>query len=480
MSRRANHRNPPSRRDPRPSSSHGPSPVQSADIAADSLDSVTHRTLGAREWARGVATAWDRFWFTPRLPHLLSVLRIFTGLMLLYSHVALATDLMAFIGPDAWINDHTARGLHDGAFGNSDWGRTYLWHLSNPLVLWLHHAVTIAVTACFAAGLLTRITAPLAWLLQVMLVHRLTGALFGLDQIATYSAMYLMLSPCGSWISVDAWIRKKLGQRVDDDRRMAWLFPAATPSVAANVATRLFQLHLCVIYLFGGLAKARGTSWWDGTALWYAAGNYEYQSLDMTWISKFPRIASSLTLVTLFWEISYAALVWPRLTRPIVIAIAVCVHAGIAIFLGMLTFGSMMIAANMIFVRPEWMLGLINRPTHEKTLGDPLLENDDWDNFKIDSDDMVWDDDELELEEDHAEKSSIELGESISDDFETRVAKLDRDERKLRAAAKKLRDKSTRIKGLETKYRERVSRLKEREARIKALIDRRRKPNGDV
>ncbi len=36
------------------------------------------------------------------------------------------------------------------------------------------------------------------------------------------------------------------------------LLPEAVPSVSANIATRLLQLHLCVIYLFGGLAKARG------------------------------------------------------------------------------------------------------------------------------------------------------------------------------------------------------------------------------
>ena len=96
--------------------------------------------------------------------------------------------------------------------------------------------------------------------------------------------------------------------------------------------------------------------------------HYEYQSLDMTWLSGYPRLFSAMTHVTLFWEVFYCALVWPRLTRPFVIAIAVAVHAGIALALGMITFGIMMIAANMIFISPEWvqqMLIRLRRPSQQ-------------------------------------------------------------------------------------------------------------------
>lgn len=304
-------------------------------------------------WAGETSDAWNLFWFCKRLPHTLAVLRVITGTMMLYSHLVLATDLFSFLGETAWIDNATARGLHDGAFGVSDWGRSYLWHLSNPLLLWMHHLLAIALTACFAAGFLTRVTAPAAWFLQLMYLHRMTGHLFGLDQIVTYAAMYLMLAPCGSLFSVDAWLRDRFDLRSSNKRWFRWLFPTAQATVMTNVATRLFQIHLCTIYFFGGIAKARGVSWWDGTALWYSAGNYEYQSLDLTWVADYPRIASALTQITLFWELSYAALVWPRLTRPVILAMAVAMHGGIAVFLGMITFGCMMIGANLIFVSPQ-------------------------------------------------------------------------------------------------------------------------------
>ena len=122
-----------------------------------------------------------------------------------------------------------------------------------------------------------------------------------------------------------------------------------------QVATRLAQIHLCVIYMFGGLWKARGEMWWDGTALWFAAVNYEYQSNDLTWIARYPVLFAALTHLTVFWETFYCALVWPRWTRPLVLLTAVMVHGGIALFLGMITFGVMMIVANGVFIVPETM-----------------------------------------------------------------------------------------------------------------------------
>ncbi len=302
-------------------------------------------------------SAWDAFWFAPRHIETLAVLRIVTGAMLLYTNLVLASDLSSFLGVDAWINNDTARALHDGRFGEPTAAWSYLWSVDSPALIAVHHVIVALVSASFMVGFLTRITGPLAWWFQLMIVHRLLGSLFGLDQILTYCVMYLAFTPCGAVFSVDAWLRRRVlgGLRNPTSKALAWLWPDDRPSVTANVATRLLQLHLCVIYLFGGLAKARGQMWWDGTALWYAVGNYEYQSWDATFIAAYPSLFTALTHVTFLWEIFYCALVWPRWTRPLTLVIAVGVHAGIGLGLGMATFGIMMIAANGIFISPEWI-----------------------------------------------------------------------------------------------------------------------------
>ncbi|MEM9365456.1 MAG: HTTM domain-containing protein [Planctomycetota bacterium] len=306
----------------------------------------------ARSWFIAGLKGWDRFLFAPSTSDTLAVLRVATGAMLLYSHLVLASDLMAFIGPDAWIDHATSRGLLGGTLGAPTAAATYLNTIESPTALWAHHVVTLVVTAMFMVGLLTRITAPLAVFLQLVLLHRLLGSLFGLDQIATYCAMYLAITPCGACLSIDAWIRERMPGR---SRWKAWLFPADVATSWATLGTRLLQLHLCVIYLFGGLAKARGQLWWDGTALWFAVSNRQYQSLDVTFLAGYPVVFTALTHLTLFWEVFYSALVWPRWTRPVVLLMAVAVHGGIAVAMGMITFGIMMITANGVFIRPDWI-----------------------------------------------------------------------------------------------------------------------------
>ncbi|MEZ6137272.1 MAG: HTTM domain-containing protein [Pirellulaceae bacterium] len=303
---------------------------------------------GSAGWLRSWAIAWDRFWFTPARPHTLALMRILCGAMLTYVHVIWASQLTDFMGPHAWLDSETVRSLHQ-----RDWGWSWLFYTDSRLILGLHQTVAIVAGLMMTAGVLTRIALPLSWWMTLMVCHRMTGALFGLDQIVVMLSMYLMWSHCGSVWSFDAWWAKRVRREgAQDNQRSSWWFPSDRASVSNNIATRLIQLHLCVIYLFGGLSKMRGEMWWDGSALWYTAVNYEYQSLDITWLGHFRILIAALTAATIFWETFYVALVWPKLTRPIALAMAVLVHGGIAVALGMITFGTIMIVANIAFISP--------------------------------------------------------------------------------------------------------------------------------
>ena len=309
------------------------------------------------------AKAWDQFWFEPILPHTLAAMRIATGAMLVYMHLVWGSDLLAFLGPDAWLTADVVRQIHQG---DSTW--SYLSYIKSPTVLWVHHAFTIAVAMCFTVGFATRVTSPLAWFLNLMYCHRLTGHLFGLDQVMMLLLMYLMIAPSGAVYSIDSLIRKN---RERLKKTAVWWLPGSQASSAAQVATRLMQLHLCVIYLFGGISKLRGELWWDGSALWYALVNWEYQSIDAVWLGHYPALLGALAHITIFWETFYCAAVWPRFLRPWTLALAVAVHGGIALGLGMITFGLMMIVVNMSFVSPvtiQWLVAKISqRSPSEKT-----------------------------------------------------------------------------------------------------------------
>ena len=55
---------------------------------------------------------------------------------------------------------------------------------------------------------------------------------------------------------------------------------------------------MCVIYFFAGARKLSGTTWWDGTAMWLSLANYEYQTIDMTWLAYWPLTVAFLTNLT--------------------------------------------------------------------------------------------------------------------------------------------------------------------------------------
>ncbi|MCC6507695.1 MAG: HTTM domain-containing protein [Pirellulaceae bacterium] len=316
-------------------------------------------------WLSETLAAWNRFWFTPSAPHTLAVIRIFCGAMLVYVHAIWLSQANDFFGPDAWIDATTARELHE-----FDYIASYLMFVSNPWLISLHQLLAMSVCLLMAVGWMTRWVTPLAWFLTLMVCHRQTGALFGLDQVVMMLSMYLMLCPCGAVYSLDAWLaQRRPDQRKHDQHDMRGSPADKSPStdvgqldsVAITISSRLLQLHLCIIYMFGGLSKMRGDLWWEGSAMWWSIVNYEYQSLNITWLGLSPLIIATITHVTLFWETFYPALIWSRLTRPLTLAMAVLVHGGIAVALGMPTFGLMMIVANMVFISPSTMQSWLQR-----------------------------------------------------------------------------------------------------------------------
>lgn len=289
-----------------------------------------------RELTAATVGGWTRFWFTPSRHETLALIRIFTGMMIFYTHLVWSTDLLGFFGPNGRIDPQFVVEFHETPFGWTHW----LW-FESPQVLWTIHVLGLCIVFLMTIGLATRVTSILTFLLTVSYVHRVPGALFGLDQINVLLAMYLMVGNCGYAYSIDRWLAERKGKRLPERTTLT------------NIAIRLIQLHMCVVYLFAGLGKLQGETWWGGQAMWLALANYEYQTLDMTWMGRHPLLINLLTHITIFWEVSYIALIWPRYTRPLMLAGAVPLHLGIASCMGMITFGLIMLVGNMAFISPE-------------------------------------------------------------------------------------------------------------------------------
>ena len=193
------------------------------------------------------------------------------------------------------------------------------------------------VLAFYTLGLFSRATAVLAWAIVVSTVRRSPVTLFGFDQIVSSLALYLAATGAsGQAVSLDRFIaRVRLARALTVRRRGdgRWIVPPGVPAatVSANLALRLIQLHLVLIYGMAGLAKLQGPAWWSGMAIWGTLASAEFSLLDFTWMAAWPYVLNVLTHAALAVELTYGVLIWVRVLRPLVIAAAVALHVGIAL-----------------------------------------------------------------------------------------------------------------------------------------------------
>ncbi|MEO2045612.1 MAG: HTTM domain-containing protein [Pirellulales bacterium] len=323
------------------------------------MRSKTGMLASGRDYCHELYQAWNAFWFTPTDPATFSLVRVLAGAMLFYTHLIWSLDLSAFLGQEGWLPvDYLRSEVQvEGVQGMrvpiwSVWS-IFFW-IKTTWLLWCVHLVALVIFFCLMIGLFSRTTAVLGYLLAVSYVQRVSpGAFFGLDKVNVMMAMYLMLGPCGARYSLDRLLRLRREQQGHKEQKGHKKEPTKeVASTSANVAIRLIQIHMCIIYLFAGIAKLEGANWQAGTGVWWAVANLEYQSLNMTWLARWPMLVAIATHLTVFWEISYCFLVWNRYTRPLVLWTAMGVHAGIALAMGLMTFGLAMIIANLSFLSP--------------------------------------------------------------------------------------------------------------------------------
>jgi hypothetical protein len=307
-----------------------------------------------RLWS-SVYQPWRRFWFEPADPTPLAVMRILFGGMLLYTHIVWGLNLEGFFGSSGWQGETLVRTLQSDQFVWSFW-----WWIPHGLHL-TAHVTCLAILALFMLGAFTPVTSVLAYLITVSYACRAPMANYGLDQINGLAALYLAIGPSGRTLSIDRYrqryrlARKQLTQGLDP------VVPPVGPSARANLALRLVQVHLCVIYVFACLSKLQGESWWNGTAIWQVVSNLEYQSRDVTWLAWYPWLVNLLTHATIAWEMTFWALVWRPRLRPFVLLAGTAIHLGIGAFMGMWTFGLAVIFAYVAFLPGETLAAIVRR-----------------------------------------------------------------------------------------------------------------------
>jgi hypothetical protein len=320
-----------------------------------------------------VFRGWDRFWFTPQDPIVIGLMRLCAGFMVFYVHLTYSWGLFDYVGPDAWVSQEVADyivkeipvysltldwgdNLQEVARGNYYW--SVFFHVTSPRWIVGLHVFFLACMLLFGLGLFTRLTGAITWLAAMSYVQRASTTVFGLDTMMMIVLLYLQIAPAGATLSLDRLLQKWRARRRGEEP------PEVRPSVTANFAIRLTQVHFCMIYLATGSSKLLGTTWWSGTALNLVLLNYSFAPMDNAAYFKLMKFLASHRLLwevfvsggivyTLLVEISFPFLVWHKSTRWLMICCSVLLHTGIGLSMGLSSFSLMMMIMVLSFFPPE-------------------------------------------------------------------------------------------------------------------------------
>ncbi len=195
-------------------------------------------------------------------------------------------------------------------------------------------------------GAFTRPAAIAAWFLHLCAVKSGALSAYGMDNFTTIGLFYLMIAPLPDGWSWDAWKR-------------------GCPAGAAELLgfhRRVLQVHLCVIYFFGGVTKVVSPAWWDGESIWRALIRAPFDVLPAellsAWGGWFPLLGIGVCLL----EVAYPVGIWPRASRPFWLAGIVLMHVGIGCAMGLVLFALIMVVLNLAaFGTDFWPLRLLAR-----------------------------------------------------------------------------------------------------------------------
>ena len=184
-------------------------------------------------------------------------------------------------------------------------------------------ALPLLVAASGAAllfGWRTRIACAVALASMVVMEHRLAEVADGGDNIARLVLIYLLFAlPAGA--------------SAPPGSLRVWFHNLAVIAIAAQLVT---------LYLTSGFLKAYGEKWHNGTALYYISQVEWFSLPGMRAAFKDPYLTTLATYATVAYQIMFPVAMLSRL-KPAWIFVGVCFHAGIAVFMGLVTFSTVMV-----------------------------------------------------------------------------------------------------------------------------------------
>ncbi|NOQ70814.1 MAG: hypothetical protein GQ574_02365 [Crocinitomix sp.] len=240
---------------------------------------------------------------------------------------------------------------YDGIVGAQGWNTKYPWYqqgskallniLNHPInsgYPWIAYVFVYGQIALIVSGLLNflpRLTAVLLYFVTANLFIKGYLMFTGGEALISILLFYLMFISNSS--------RKQVENRVT-------VFPEFQ-NVLNNTFYWVILIQICVLYFFSDLYKLMDPYWLNGEALMHISKVEAFSGPAMRAIfADNPTISMFGTYIVLLYQGLFPLLVWFKRIKIPFLAIGVLLHVGIAIGMGIFTFGVLMILTYLLFL----------------------------------------------------------------------------------------------------------------------------------
>jgi len=309
------------------------SPLAPASLATHAVAEIPAEGSGVEtRWASGSSSENPfrrAFWLGDVDARIAALLRCALGLLV-------ATDLLER------LRDFHAFYTADGIVPNVHEALRYALRWS-VFDLTTGRAATLVLFLCgfplalaFALGYRTRLVGLLLWAFVLSLQNRNLHVCDGGDAVLSALLFWCVFTDTGAALSLDV----RFGRRSRQAR-----VPA--------VGLRFLQLQVALIYLVTFLSKS-GPTWHDGTAVYRAIVNSDWQRGLAPLLARHPGLCTVLTWGTLVIEGAFPLLVLspvrPTVTRAIAIGAGLSLHLGIFLTMRIGIFCEVMPLSYLVFI----------------------------------------------------------------------------------------------------------------------------------
>lgn len=291
-----------------------------------------------------MVNAWNSFFFTPVPIYTVALFRIIFGLVLIFEAFYICRNAAEYLGPNGLVNYQR--------YYNRSVGKTFSLFLVFPptmrsvyIILNLH----IISLSMMIVGLFTPISVLLSFITLRSIVNRNSVICNGGDNVSRIMCFFLIFASSGKAYSLDY-----------------YFFPDSIITNGAGVmqapwVLRLMQIQLAVIYLYTFYWKLKGSTYRNGTALYYVMHNYNYTRFKLPKFMLQKPIVQFLSWGALIIECALGTVIWIDEFRNATIVIGILFHLFIEYILSVHLFSWYMIASLLLFLNPNDVNNYVNK-----------------------------------------------------------------------------------------------------------------------